>query len=189
MSEPKPLPVIAMPVDFGNSRVFCPKCGSNKRLDEFPILPNGALGAQCLACVRNTQAQRNIAKREALANQALGKYFDAVNAATAKTPRMSPLLEALFDKFGNTSGFVDRFAQQLEAAEAQSPGGKHVLDAYKGIMQMVQANDRTLPPPVDVGSLTDDELEKLLKRQVHEELQALETDNFEDDDDAAEPPI
>lgn len=189
MSEPKPLPVVVRPVDFGHARLSCPKCGRSKSLEQFPILPNGSVGAQCLACVRATQAERNMAKREQMANKALGLYFDAIQSATAKTPRMSPLLETLFDKLGNTEGFVNRFVSQLDEAESQAPGSKHVLDAYKGIMQMVQANDKMLPPPVDVSNLSDEELDQMLKREVQQSLESLEQEDFEDDDDAAEPPI
>ena len=154
---------------YDPSMQVCPSCSMRKSLDDFAVVRFG-IGTQCKECHKEEKLASKIERLQAIATKTA--IADLANIARQKidSPHISQMCESLVKQFGGVEAFSNFYYCQIQAAAADKPGSKAVLDACKSVVGLINQSTEHRKTAPDVVDLSDAELEREKAKMIIELL-------------------
>jgi len=170
---PFPEPIVGVPF----VERWCEMCKKMKSVADFekPVDPH----SECDECkaTYNSSWKRKLRIKQDLAQ----KMVNSLRGNEIKAPHISELCDVMIEKLGGLGEFATFYAEQIQFAAEDKPGGKAVLDACRSVTALIELSTKHRGSAPDMADLTDRDIAVALGKLMAEQG-LLEFDADEDDD-------
>lgn len=175
-TSPFPTPELMNMVPFGRTSKHCSVCDHDLPMDSFPkdkARPDG-ISEKCTKCLKNVRGLARNNRYRTIQEQAAKAIMDRMASRKIDAPHVSELCEGMIGLFGGLDQFCVFWHGQIQAAAAQKPGGKVVLDACVAMKNLVQASTEHRPSAPDQATMTQADLDTEIAAIMSQILNELE---------------
>lgn len=130
-----------------------------KPITDFAIVTRG-IPLLCKQCKKERDYAHARERLEKIATKTGIADLATISRQKIDSPHISQLCESLVAQFGGLQAFTQFYYSQIQAAAAENPGGRQVLEACKTVIGLVNQSTEHRQSAPDVVDMTDEELER-----------------------------